>query len=107
MSHPEPPEPVSVYTGDIVEATFTPVRTDDLTPEAQRIVGQRFRFTATHITDDGFPYAGQWRMELDREQWEATGVFHVPLCDLSDLVLVGVDSYYADLDRVLHRERMP
>jgi hypothetical protein len=76
---------------DRVKATFTPVRTDDLKPEAVAAVGTTGWFTAGWIveSEDGGSYVGQWAMLPAHESWQQ-GLFHgigwVPLCDLTILV---------------------
>lgn len=67
---------------DRVSAVFAPGRTEDLTPEARRIIGQRFVWSADWVIDQGFAYAGDWHMTLSHEDWRRTGVMWVPLCDL-------------------------
>lgn len=62
-----------------VTAVFNPKRTDDLLPDARKMVGKRARWYAAWIIEDG-DYAGHWAM-LDckhRLGW-------VPFCDLSDV----------------------
>jgi hypothetical protein len=72
---------------DRVKARFTPVRTDDLKPEAARMIGMEGEFEAVWIVDHGCPYDGQWAMAPSRELFDAG--FHVvwvPFCDLTILV---------------------
>jgi hypothetical protein len=79
----------TVNIGDLVDATLMPLDERDLTPQAQRIVGQRFRWEATFIIDEGWPYAGQWRMKLSLDDFQRTGVYWVPLCDLTEITTAG------------------
>jgi hypothetical protein len=72
---------------DRVKARFTPVRTDDLKPEAAKMIGVEGEFEAVWIVDHGCPYDGQWAMAPSRELFDAG--FHVvwvPFCDLTILV---------------------
>jgi hypothetical protein len=72
---------------DRVKARFTPVRTDDLKPEAARMIGVEGVFEAVWIVEHGCPYDGQWAMSPSRELYDAG--FHVvwvPFCDLTILV---------------------
>lgn len=83
--------------GDIVEATLSPQRTDDLKPEAAAVVGQRFRWTCVReVEDNGPAYDGQWRLELGCKDYQKAGVWWVAECDLSDIVHVGVNQRVAD-----------
>ena len=70
---------------DVVTAVLAPVRTDDLTPEARSIIGQRFTWSADYQIDEGFPYEGDWHMTLNYDDWKRTGVFWAPLCDLDEI----------------------
>lgn len=89
--------------GDIVEATLDPQHTDDLRPEAVAIVGQRFQWTCTREVEGNGPrYDGQWRMELGENDYRRTRIWWVPLCDLSDIVHVGVDQEVAELYDLTH-----
>lgn len=91
--------------GDIVEAKLSPIKTDDLRPEAVAITGHTFHWTAARLIEDedGVGYTGQWRMELGREDHNRTGIWWAPECDLSDCVKVGVDTDIAKLHDLLRR----
>ena len=70
---------------DLVIATFTPVVTTDIRPDARVAIGERGEFQALWIIEDG-PYAGDWAMmPLDSKRFRCTWV---PLCDLSDIELL-------------------
>jgi hypothetical protein len=72
---------------DRVKATFAPVRTDDLKPEAAKMIGVEGEFEAVWIVDHGCPYDGQWAMAPSRELFDAGfRVVWVPFCDLTILV---------------------
>jgi hypothetical protein len=70
--------------GTIIEATFAPVRTDDLKVGLYSLIGQRFRFAWIGVMDEG-EYDGE-------EMWEPfppdvwLGVVWLPACDLTDVV---------------------
>ncbi|GFG74623.1 hypothetical protein [Mycobacterium botniense] len=96
-------DPSAIEAGDVIEATFNPQRTDDLTPAAAAIVGQRFQWTCVRrVEDNGPDYDGQWRLELGKDDCERTGLWWVALCDLSDIVYVGRDQRAADEYRILN-----
>lgn len=83
--------------GDIVDATFKPRNTDDLTPAAQRIVGERFTWTVTRRVEDNGMYDGMWRLELGEADFTRTNVWWVAECDIADVVHIGVDQDAAAL----------
>lgn len=72
---------------DEVVATFRPVVTDDLKPEARPAIGRRGRFCATQPYDSG-PYAGQIAMmPIPPQPYDLFGFASCPLCDLDEIEL--------------------
>lgn len=89
--------------GDVVDATFKPRNTDDLTPSAQRIVGERFTWTVTRRVEDNGIYDGMWRLELGEADFSRTNVWWVAECDIADVVHIGFDQDAAALYALTNR----
>ena len=98
---------MNVRCGDVVLAKLSPARRDDLTPAAAAIVGQAFLWTAVRVIgeDDGVGYDGHLRMELGGDAYQRTGVWWVPLCDLTDVTVVGSDARVARECELLHEHQ--
>ena len=73
-----------IYSAKIVLAEFAPKRTDDLKPDAVRMIGRAGHFEALWVIDDEGPYHGQWAMRLPGE-WRVKSAIWVPLSDLTIL----------------------
>lgn len=95
-------QPPELRAGDIVLARFTPARTDDLKAEAILMVGEMFLWVTAREVEDNPGYNGQWRMELCDSDHKRTGIWWVPLCDLSEVTVVGVDKRAASLYAMTH-----
>jgi len=70
-----------------IEATFRPVRTDDLQNGGENYLGWRgrWRYLWTVDEEDGGPYVGQAVYEpVDRSVWFGW----IPECDLDDIVVI-------------------
>ena len=76
---------------DVVEATFSPPRTDDLRHEAEVCVGKRYQWMADWLVEEG-PYEGQWAMTP------------YPLAPMDDRKFAWVPE--SDLRDVVVRERL-
>jgi len=73
-----------------IEATFQPVRTDDLRPEAAARIGERLRLTYAGRSDDDEAFPGQARWMADTSiPWFGW----CPSEDLTDYVLVTPTEY--------------
>jgi hypothetical protein len=73
---------------DLFEATFAPLRTDNLKLGPLRMVGKRLVWKALWVIEDG-EYAGQWAMAppVDMPSEFREGVWAwAPACDLKDAV---------------------
>ena len=70
---------------DTMTAVFKPARTDDLKPEARAFVGQRIKWCAGWLIEDG-AYAGQFAM-IPHGPNSFTGWVPgwVPECDLAEI----------------------
>lgn len=66
-------EPSGLERYMIVWGTYSPIRTDDLRPHWEAMIGRRSLWLVDAPVETG-PYAGQW-------------IFHPPHCDLSDIVV--------------------
>jgi len=51
--------PQRVSGVDIIEGTFQPKVTDDLTPAGLALVGKRLKWSFAWVAEEGDPYAGQ------------------------------------------------
>jgi len=66
-----------------IEATFTPIRRDNLRPDAERMIGKRLRLQAAWVVEEG-PYAWQWA--FTQADFDPTCfIGWVPECDLSEI----------------------
>lgn len=76
--------------GQIIEATFTPVRTDDLKPGMAEWIGRRCRWEALWSIeeDDNANYAGQWAWNPTMPDRDEFPYIWVPTEDLSARVLI-------------------
>lgn len=79
-AEPDPMDPLTY-----VRATFLPVRTDDLKPEARANIGARTIFQAAEVAESG-AYAGQQRFNTLPSWRDATWI---PRCDLSDVTAIS------------------
>ena len=69
----------------IIEATFSPICTDDLRPEAAALIGKTLQWRAAWRIDDHEVYQGQWAyVPFDRNGRMPDDAFPgwVPECDL-------------------------
>jgi hypothetical protein len=68
---------------ETITAAYRPLRTDDLSPEAARFVGQVSEWQAAWIIETG-PYSGQWAMACrGGPDWPFAWA---PLCDLQPTI---------------------
>lgn len=66
----------------VVDALFDPRRTDDLKPGVADLIGWRGEWRADWIIEEGEPFAGEWAMVPQEEEWIKLGVVWVPSGDL-------------------------
>mgnify|MGYP003348215395 CR=1 FL=1 len=78
---------------DVVIATFSPTRTDDLKPGVMQMIGSRLEWSAGWCIEDG-PYKGQQAMIPCADPWFAW----VPECDLTDIELLSRLAIVAELE---------
>lgn len=81
---------------DRFTAVFRPARTDDLREGAERMIGNRYRFMAAWVIEEGEnEYAGQHACTVDYpfgeapEEVKAAMVLWVPEGDLAEVEMVG------------------
>ncbi len=67
---------------EVVDALFDPRRTDDLKPGVADLIGWRGEWRADWIIEEGEPFAGEWAMVPQEEEWTKLGVVWVPSGDL-------------------------
>jgi hypothetical protein len=93
LYHTEGEPPILLNKFDIICGTFRPKRTDDLKPGLEEWIGRRTQWQLGWIIEeeDGGDYIGQYAA-LARP---ASGFPYgwVPLCDLTDIVLVQRGSW--------------
>lgn len=67
---------------EVVDALFDPRRTDDLKPGVADLIGWRGEWRADWSIEEGEPFAGEWAMVPQEEEWIKLGVVWVPSGDL-------------------------
>ena len=72
---------------DRVEATFRPMFTDDLRPEARQLIGRRILWQIAGEAEGHSVYSDQ--LTSMPATADVCGLGWVPLCDLADIVRVG------------------